>query len=428
VVAGTKSPRQWAKPVPAADVVRSALAEVQDYHRVDILSLADAPMAGNAVADITHLLAELLENSLQFSEPETRVTITSRWKDGDYHLVISDHGFGMTALELAEHNDLIADPPPPDEAPTRFLGLFVVGHLARRHGIRVELTDGTIGGTDARITIPASIMSEAAPIDVTSDDLPSRGNDDLDLDAELAALTESEALREAEEAAREAAAEGDFFTDAIEQPNLPVGDLPVRGETDLPVRGETDLPVRGATDVPAYGDMDLPVRGETAINFDEAPELPSFDDFPVEPVVEQVPPAPVVEAPAPAPVAEVPAPPAPAPVAVAPQPPAPASFVEEVPSAFTAELPVRGQVAPTTEMPAAVAAPAPVAAAAGNDLMGLPTRTPRATLPEPIPAADVVAPVSAKADAEDVTTTANIVGSAFSAFQAGIQRGEATTN
>jgi len=93
VVAGTKTPRQWTRPVPAADVVRSALAEVADYHRIDVLNLADAPMAGNAVADVTHLLAELMENSLQFSEPETRVNVSSRWlNDDDYRIVITDQG------------------------------------------------------------------------------------------------------------------------------------------------------------------------------------------------------------------------------------------------------------------------------------------------------------------------------------------------
>ncbi len=154
VVAGTKTPRQWAKPVPAADVVRSALAEVQEYQRVDVANLADAPMAGNAVTDVTHLLAELLENSLQFSDPESRVTVSARWHDEGYRIVVSDQGFGMSDEELAEHNSLIANPPPPDQAPTRFLGLFVVGHLAARHGISVVLSDGTVAGTDARITIP----------------------------------------------------------------------------------------------------------------------------------------------------------------------------------------------------------------------------------------------------------------------------------
>ncbi|MEM7096519.1 MAG: ATP-binding protein [Actinomycetota bacterium] len=160
VVAGTATPRQWSQPVPAEAVVRGALAEVQDYQRIEVLRIEDAPITGAAVADISHLLAELLENALQYSSPETRVRISAQRVHGDYRIVISDDGFGMTPDELADHNLLISQPPRPDEAPTRFLGLFVVGHLADRHGIQVVLVEGTTGGTDARITLPAALTSE----------------------------------------------------------------------------------------------------------------------------------------------------------------------------------------------------------------------------------------------------------------------------
>ena len=249
VVAGTTSPRQWAKPVPAADVVRSALAEVQDYHRIDVLGLAEAPMAGNAVADVTHLLAELLENSLQFSEPESRVSISSRWIDGNYRIVITDQGFGMTPAEMNENNALIANPPPPDQAPTRFLGLFVVGHLAKRHDIDVTLTDATIGGTDARITIPASMMTEAVPAEhelAPASDLPTRDADTqpdldtpmdldahLDLDAELAKLTAgTESLSDAEIGAVESSADTDVFAAASVEA-APTTEVEAR--TEMPV-------------------------------------------------------------------------------------------------------------------------------------------------------------------------------------------------
>lgn len=457
VVAGTTSPRQWSKPVPAADVVRSALAEVQDYHRIDVLGLAEAPMAGNAVADVTHMLAELLENSLQFSEPESRVSISSRWTDGNYRIVITDQGFGMTPVEMDENNALIANPPPPDQAPTRFLGLFVVGHLAKRHGIGVSLSDATIGGTDARITIPASMMTESSPAEqgLLSGDLPTRDADDeglesdthLDLDAELAKLTaETEELREAELAA-EASLDTDVFaaTDADDEAPAvaPASDTeqPVEGQVEV-FTGESNEPRVGndtttftgmTSDAPAQPQTDAfanataaapappaatpapseattfasaataaPARGETNIDFGQAPELPKLEKLP-------------------------------------PRPPS-----------SLGDLPIRNSapvaVAPVAEAPAPVAAPAPAAPApaapapapAANELTatGLPQRTPRATLqnidgiaPAPAaPAQPAPAAPAAPAEAQDVTSAAANVGSMFSAFQAGVQRGEQKTN
>ena len=444
VVAGTKTPRQWAKPVPAADVVRSALAEVQDYQRVDVASLAEAPMAGNAVTDVTHLLAELLENSLQFSDPDARVTVSARWHDEGYRIVIADQGFGMSDEELAEHNSLIANPPPPDQAPTRFLGLFVVGHLAARHGIEVVLSDGTIAGTDARITIPASVMSDAADptkarVVAETDDsgLDAHLASDIDFDAELSKLT-------AEAAART-------------ETEIIIGDLPVRGQQAPSDAGDadaaeinlTDLPTRsGDSTAPATGEPapELPQRGaaepfmaEDPIVVDEpTSELPAVADHMTE-VGAPASPDGLVEAPAAAtngaddagvdntsadnkwadsmwidpsemitPPAPTPAPAPPTPEAAAPAPApfsaaanvateaaAPAAFddrsidfsrLPEPPSFTTPAAPATAAAPAAPEAmataPIPQAAPAAPLAPTGDTGLGLPTRVPRAALEE----------------------------------------------
>ena len=470
VVAGTKTPRQWAKPVPTADVVRSALAEVQEYQRVDVMDLADAPMAGNAVTDVTHLLAELLENSLQFSEPESRVTVASRWHDEGYRIVVSDHGFGMSDQELAEHNNLIANPPPPDQAPTRFLGLFVVGHLAARHGIEVVLSDGTVAGTDARITIPTEVMSDAgnASIGRATTDTDDSGLDahlasDIDFDAELSKLT-------AEAAAR---GETDFGLDELPVRGQPVDEINL---TDLPTRNpepvaETPAPVNfdaAAEPAPsAFGDHVAPAKEDEAAAQEATTEVPVVAAHVTELVEETadevvdhsdsmwIDPSEMV-LPAPEPAAfsaatevtaedraeetaidfshlpEPPtfaravseeaaqpvlqstpaAPPAPAPTAPAPTAPAPTA------AAPAAAAPVQA-AAPQAATPAPVADPG----------LGLPTRRPRAALEEQGGLAAAASPTSASpapAATGDVAASASSIGSQFSAFQAGVKRSDDT--
>lgn len=159
-LAGAQSARQWSKPISMENTVRAAFGEVDGYERIEVVELVDASVSGSAVADATHLLAELLENALNFSQPETRVVVSGRpTADNDYLITVSDRGIGMTSTDLAENNARITDPPPLDQVPTRFLGLYVVGRLADRHGISVRLTEGEHIGTVAKVLLPAAILA-----------------------------------------------------------------------------------------------------------------------------------------------------------------------------------------------------------------------------------------------------------------------------
>ena len=110
------------------------------------------------MADVAHLLAELLENALAFSPPETTVQVATRMTPRGYIFVVSDNGVGMSADKLAESNQRIAMAASKEETPSKFLGLFVVGRLAARRGISVELFESPSGGVTARVTLPASAL------------------------------------------------------------------------------------------------------------------------------------------------------------------------------------------------------------------------------------------------------------------------------
>ncbi len=160
VLAGNQTPRQWSKPVSLERTVRSALAEVEGHDRVDVFDLPDVSLPGAIVADITHLLAELVENATNFSDPESSVELSSyRMREG-LMVQITDHGIGIGSTDLALHNERISTPPRLDEAPSRLLGLFVVGRLADRHDLRVVLDSEPGAGTTAHVLIPGELVIE----------------------------------------------------------------------------------------------------------------------------------------------------------------------------------------------------------------------------------------------------------------------------
>lgn len=159
VLAGAESPRPWARPVSILNVVRAALAESTDYSRVDVDHLQPVGVVGAAVSDVSHLLAELVDNALAFSPPTARVTVTGRWTvDGGYAVAVIDAGLGLSPDRLAAANARISDPPTDDFAVSRFLGLYVVGRLAERHGVSVTLAHSPLGGITAEVTLPASLV------------------------------------------------------------------------------------------------------------------------------------------------------------------------------------------------------------------------------------------------------------------------------
>jgi signal transduction histidine kinase len=165
VLAGSESPKVWAQPMPVEDMVRSALGQIEAYDRVDLGHLEFARLRGNAIGDLSHLLAELLENATQFSPPKSRVTVFGKQRLDGYLLVISDDGVGMTAAEFDRVNTVLSNPAEFDTEATKVLGHIVVGRLALRHGVRVRVTESATTGVAAQIMIPRSLIEDDMPVE-----------------------------------------------------------------------------------------------------------------------------------------------------------------------------------------------------------------------------------------------------------------------
>jgi signal transduction histidine kinase len=159
VMAGEGSPRQVSSSVPVADVVRAAASEIEQYARVDI-RVADAfEVVGPAVVDVTHMLAELVENAAEYSSPETHVTVVSEPTAEGVAVVIVDRGIGMSPGDLAGANATLASPPELDDQIVRHLGFQVVGRLAAKLGAVVHLQPTEGGGITSVVQLPASLLA-----------------------------------------------------------------------------------------------------------------------------------------------------------------------------------------------------------------------------------------------------------------------------
>ncbi len=173
VLAGTEHVQHAAGPVPLVDVVRAAVSEIERYERVRIAALPPhAHIAGFAADDLSHLLAELMENATSFSPPDLPVEI-SGWllENGEVMLSVQDEGIGMTEERLERLNSRLADFDP--EAPYDQegedglgLGLYVVARLAQRHGVRVQLREQKQGGVAAVVVLPRTLLAAAPPVSV----------------------------------------------------------------------------------------------------------------------------------------------------------------------------------------------------------------------------------------------------------------------
>ncbi|WP_037914907.1 sensor histidine kinase [Actinacidiphila yeochonensis] len=160
ILSGAAASRQWRRPVRLMDVVRAAVAEVEDYERVEVRRLPRLAVAGSAVADLTHLLAELIENAAVFSPPHTQVRLHGEAVANGFVLEIDDRGLGLAADALLEANLRLAETPEFELSDTDRLGLFVVSRLARRHEVRVSLRQSSYGGTTAVVLIPPTLLAE----------------------------------------------------------------------------------------------------------------------------------------------------------------------------------------------------------------------------------------------------------------------------
>ena len=167
VLSGGAGTNEHVAPLPLSDVVRLALGEIEDYTRVDVDVPEEIVVVPAVVADLTLLLAELMENATSFSPPNTRITVTAAELRGGARLAVVDHGLGLRPERLAEENARLTRRERLDLAPTEVLGLFVVGRLARRHGIEVTLTDTPDGGLTAWVDLrPVHLVATAETIPV----------------------------------------------------------------------------------------------------------------------------------------------------------------------------------------------------------------------------------------------------------------------
>ncbi|MER6624463.1 nitrate- and nitrite sensing domain-containing protein [Streptomyces sp. NPDC000931] len=158
VLAGEEPGRRWTRPVPLVDVLRAAASEVEQYERIELASVPSTEVAGRVVNDLVHLLAELLENATSFSSPQTKVKVTGHaLPDGRVLIEIHDTGIGLSPEDLAAINERLAAPPTVDVSVSRRMGLFVVGRLSQRHGIRIQLRPSDSGGTTALVMLPVDV-------------------------------------------------------------------------------------------------------------------------------------------------------------------------------------------------------------------------------------------------------------------------------
>ncbi|MDW3218345.1 MAG: hypothetical protein R8F63_07000 [Acidimicrobiales bacterium] len=178
VLAGAEPTRRRGRPVEVVDVLRVAMGEIEDFGRIQLMSVDPSTVAGSVAVDLAHLMSELMENATQFSPPDVDVEVIGyRIADGSYQLTLADKGIGMSAEQIAAANKTLAEPPLVGLDLSRSLGFTVVSRLSHRLGVGVQLTAGAEGGVTAVITIPAEMV----------------GSTELD---QTPAITETEAVEE----------------------------------------------------------------------------------------------------------------------------------------------------------------------------------------------------------------------------------------
>ena len=164
ILSGAAPGRTWRQPVPVVEVLRGAIGEIEDFARVELVTDSPDFVQGTAVADVTHMLAELIENAVQYSPPGTRVQIRGGRVGNGYALEIEDRGLGIPSDTMNALNERLAKPPEFDLADSDQLGLFVVSRLAARHGVRISLRASGYGGTAAVVLLPRALVVAEADV------------------------------------------------------------------------------------------------------------------------------------------------------------------------------------------------------------------------------------------------------------------------
>jgi signal transduction histidine kinase len=164
ILSGAAPGRVWRQPVPVVEVLRGAVGEIEDFARVDLVTDSPDFMQGKVVADVTHMLAEMVENAVQYSPPGSRVQVRGGWVGSGYVIEIEDQGLGIPADMMTALNERLRTPPEFDLADTDQLGLFVVSRLAARHGIAISLRMSDHGGTRAIVLLPRALVVAAQEV------------------------------------------------------------------------------------------------------------------------------------------------------------------------------------------------------------------------------------------------------------------------
>jgi signal transduction histidine kinase len=163
LLAGHDNPRKWSDAIPLADVARAATSEIEQYNRVTLNMTPDISLVGQAVSDVVHLLAELIENATIFSPKDTPVQVTMQYlASGGVLIEISDKGIGVSEARLEEMNWRLDNPPTIDVSVSRHMGLFAVARLAERHGVRVRLRPALPQGLSALVWLPDSLIERTS--------------------------------------------------------------------------------------------------------------------------------------------------------------------------------------------------------------------------------------------------------------------------
>lgn len=161
LVAGHELPSDWNQPIPLVNVIGAAVAEIEECERVSVNEQSYVAVAGPAVNDVIHLLAELIENATSFSGGEMIVDVSGhRLASGGVIVDVTDRGVGMAAKDLAYANWRLDNPAAPDINVPQCMGLFVVAMLAARHGIKVRLQPAEFGGLTALTWLPDEVITD----------------------------------------------------------------------------------------------------------------------------------------------------------------------------------------------------------------------------------------------------------------------------
>ena len=165
LLAGHDNPRKWSDAIPLADVARAATSEIEQYNRVTLSMTPDISLVGQAVSDVVHLLAEVIENATIFSPKDTQVQVTMQYlASGGVLIEVSDKGIGVSEARLEEMNWRLDNPPTIDVSVSRHMGLFAVAKLAERHGVRVRLRPALPQGLSALVWLPDSLIERTAKL------------------------------------------------------------------------------------------------------------------------------------------------------------------------------------------------------------------------------------------------------------------------